>query len=72
VGERWQINIGHADYGALATSGKARLQYLAYLLAKEVIARNFPRPEIGSILEEMVGVLSALERARIPKATRQS
>jgi hypothetical protein len=70
VGERWQVNVGHADYAALAASSKARLQYLAYLLAKEVIARNFPRPEIGSILEEMVGVLAALERARIAGKAR--
>jgi hypothetical protein len=70
IGERWQINVGHADYNALAGSAKARLQYLAYLLAKEVIARNFPRPEVGSILEEMVGVLAALERARITKVSR--
>ena len=72
VGERWQINVGHPDYGALSGSGKGRLQYLAYLLAKEVIARNFPRPEVGSILEEMVGVLAALERARVTKPSRGS
>jgi hypothetical protein len=68
--ERWQVNVGHPDYNALAGSGKARLQYLAYLLAKEVIARNFPRPEVGAILEEMVGVLAALERARITKTAK--
>ncbi len=63
VDERWQINVGHPDYRALATEARPRLRYLANLLAKEIITRNFPRPEIGGILEEMVGVLSALERA---------
>ena len=62
---RWRVNVGHSDYRALSSDNRARLQYLAQLLCKEVVARNFPRPEVGQILEEMVGVLAALERAKL-------
>jgi hypothetical protein len=68
IGTSWQINVGHPDYRDLAADPKARLQYLAYLLAKEVVSRNFPRPEVGALLEQMVGVLAALERSRSTRA----
>ena len=55
--------MGHPDYKALADEPRRRLRYLANLLAKEIISRNFPRPEVGTILEEMVGLLTALERS---------
>lgn len=61
--ERWQINTGHADYRALSTEQRPRLRYLASLLAKEVVSRNFPQPGVGAILEELVGLLAALERS---------
>ena len=63
VEDGWQINVGHPDYKALADEPRRRLRYLANLLAKEIISRNFPRPEVGTILEEMVGLLTALERS---------
>jgi histidine kinase/DNA gyrase B/HSP90-like ATPase len=63
VDQRWQVNAGHADYRALANEPRRKLRYLANLLAKEIISRNFPRPEVGIILEEMVGLLAALERS---------
>jgi len=44
-------------------SKRPRLRYLASLLAKEVVSRNFPQPGVGAILEELVGLLAALERA---------
>lgn len=62
---RWRVNVGHSDYKAFSSDSRARVQYLAQLLSKEVVARNFPRPEIGQILEEMVGVLAALERTKL-------
>ncbi len=62
IENEWQVNVGHPDYRALADEPRRRLRYLANLLAKEIISRNFPRPEVGTILEEMVGLLTALER----------
>ena len=61
--ERWQINVGHPDYRALSSEARPRLRYLATLLSKEVVSRNFPQPGVGGILEELVGLLSALERS---------
>ncbi|MBI5481908.1 MAG: ATP-binding protein [Deltaproteobacteria bacterium] len=63
VDERWQINTGHPDYRAFATEPRPRLRYLAMLLSKEVVSRNFPQPGVGGILEELVGLLAALERS---------
>jgi len=53
----------HETAPRVADEPRRRLRYLANLLAKEIISRNFPRPEVGTILEEMVGLLSALERS---------
>jgi hypothetical protein len=63
IDEKWQINTGHADYRALAQQTKPRLRYLATLLSKEIVSRNFPQPGIGATLEELVGLLAALERS---------
>jgi len=72
VDGRWQVNVGHPDYRELATQQGSRLRYLAWLLGKEIVSRNFPQPGAGQTLEEMVGVLAALERSgawrRGPKA----
>ncbi len=63
IEERWQVNVGHPDYRALAGESRPRLRYLATLLSKEVVSRNFPQPGVGAILEELVGLLAALERS---------
>jgi hypothetical protein len=63
VDERWQVNTGHPDYRALTSEARPRLRYLATLLSKEVVSRNFPQPGIGATLEELVGLLAALERS---------
>lgn len=63
VEERWQINTGHPDYRALTPETRPRLRYLAMLLSKEIVSRNFPQPGIGATLEELVGLLAALERS---------
>jgi hypothetical protein len=63
VDQRWQINTGHPDYRALASEARPRLRYLAMLLSKEVVSRNFPQPGVGAVLEELVGLLAALERS---------
>lgn len=61
--DRWQINTGHPDYRALSPEARPRLRYLAMLLSKEVVTRNFPQPGVGAVLEELVGLLTALERS---------
>jgi hypothetical protein len=33
------------------------------VLAKEVVSRNFPQLGLGAILEELIGLLAALERS---------
>lgn len=63
VDERWQLNTGHPDYRAFANEPRPRLRYLAMLLSKEIVSRNFPQPGVGAILEELVGLLAALERS---------
>lgn len=63
IDERWQINTGHPDYRAFAHEARPRLRYLATLLSKEVVSRNFQQPGVGAILEELVGLLAALERS---------
>jgi hypothetical protein len=63
VGDTWQINVGHADYRALSAEQRPRLRYLSTLLSKEIVTRNFPQPGLGAILEELVGLLAALERS---------
>lgn len=60
---RWQVNTGHPDYRAFAHEARPRLRYLAMLLSKEVVTRNFPQPGVGATLEELVGLLAALERS---------
>lgn len=62
-GTEWQVNIGHPDYKDLSAEPRRRLRYLAHLLAKEVIAKNFPEPGVAKVLEELVGLLAALERS---------
>ena len=63
VEDRWQVNSGHPDYRALSTDPRPRLRYLATLLSKEVVSRNFPQPGVGTTLGELVGLLAALERS---------
>lgn len=63
VEARWQINTGHPDYRGLANEARPRLRYLAMLLSKEIVSRNFPQPGVGATLEELVGLLAALERS---------
>jgi hypothetical protein len=53
IEERWQVNTGHPDYRAFAHEARPRLRYLAMLLSKEVVSRNFPQPGVGATLEEL-------------------
>ena len=59
----WQINVGHPDYRALSAEARPWLRCLAMLLSNEVVSRTFPQPGLGAILEELIGLLAALERS---------
>jgi hypothetical protein len=57
----WQVNIGHADYRALATEPRARLRYLVALFAKDItIASTHAANE--PMLDQMIDVLAHAER----------
>lgn len=57
----WQVNIGHADYRALAGEPRARLRYMVALFAKDMtVATTHAANE--SILDQMIDVLAHAER----------
>jgi signal transduction histidine kinase len=57
----WQVNVGHADYRALATEPKARLRYMVALFAKDLtVATTHAANE--PMLDQMIDVLALAER----------
>jgi hypothetical protein len=57
----WQVNVGHADYRALAADARARLRYMVALFAKDVtVATTHPANE--PTLDQMIDVLAHAER----------
>ena len=64
----WQVNVGHADYRALATEPKARLRYMVALFAKDLtVATTHVANE--PMLDQMIDVLALAER-NLLRATR--
>jgi len=57
----WEFNEGHRDYVAVSATESRRLRYLVHLFAKEIVLRNYGRPEHGSLLENMVEVLTHVD-----------
>ncbi|MGE0868406.1 MAG: ATP-binding protein [Kofleriaceae bacterium] len=57
----WEVNIGHLDYGALATDARARLRYLVALFAKD-LTLSVSHPAHEAVLDQMLDVLSLSER----------
>ncbi|MGE0551709.1 MAG: hypothetical protein AB7O24_16385 [Kofleriaceae bacterium] len=57
----WEVNIGHLDYGALATDSRARLRYLVALFAKD-LTLSVSHPAHEAVLDQMLDVLSLSER----------
>ena len=66
---RWEFNTGHRDHELAARDEARRLRYLAALLVKEVVLRNFGKPGDGPVLERMVELLTHLDDARRPDRT---
>jgi hypothetical protein len=66
VETRWEFNTGHRDYELAGGDEARRLRYLAALLAKEVVLRNFGKPGDGPVLERLVELLTHLDDARRP------
>jgi hypothetical protein len=61
IASGWYVNIGHADYRALAGEPRARLRYLVALLAKDLtVATTHPASE--PVLDQMIDVLTHAER----------
>ncbi len=57
----WRVNIGHADYRALAAEPRARLRYMVALFAKDVtVATTHAANE--PMLDQMIDVLAHAER----------
>jgi hypothetical protein len=61
---RWQYNTSHPDYLAVRADRRRRIRYLAHLFAKEVVLRNYGRPEHAAVLERMVEVLTYIAERR--------
>lgn len=56
----WQVNRAHPDFQTAAASDRLQLRYLATLLAKELVVRTFPQPQIARPLEQLVRLVSIL------------
>jgi len=67
---RWEYNSGHPDYLATVGDDQRKLRYIATLLAKELVQRRCQRPGADAVLEQMVEVLSWVER-KLPGAPRR-
>jgi len=57
---RWQVNRAHPDFQTASASERLQLRYLATLLAKELVVRTFPQPQIARPLEQLVRLVSIL------------
>ncbi len=57
---RWQVNRAHPDFQAAAAGERLQLRYLATLLAKELVVRTFPQPQIARPLEQLVRLVTIL------------
>jgi hypothetical protein len=67
---RWQFNTAHPDFRRVQDDARLRLRYLVHLFAKEVVLRNFGRPQDAPLLERMVEVLTHVGEGKVaPRAT---
>ncbi len=57
----WQVNVGHADYRALAPEPRARLRYLVALFAKDLTVTSTHQGN-EPVLEQMIDILAHAER----------
>jgi hypothetical protein len=62
VDERWEYNSGHPDYLATVDDPRRKLRYVATLLGKEIVLRRYRTDAAGAMLEQMVEVLSWIDK----------
>jgi len=60
---RWQVNIGHGEYRAIADRPALKLRYLAMLFAKEIVLRSSQDPRLEKPLEQFVEVAAYADRS---------
>lgn len=60
--ERWEVNVAHRDYRAVADRPAWKLRYLAVLFAKEIVLRSSGDPRLAAPLEQLVEVFSFADR----------
>lgn len=56
VDGKWQVNIGHKEFRAIAGRPALKLRYLALLFSKEVVLRSNQDPRLDRPLEQLVEV----------------
>ncbi len=59
---RWQVNVGHREYRAIADQAALKLRYLSMLFAKEVVLRSSQDPRLEHPLEQLVEVAAYADR----------
>jgi len=59
---RWQVNVGHREYRAIADQPGLKLRYLSLLFAKEVVLRSSQDPRLEHPLEQLVEVAAYADR----------
>lgn len=62
TGQFWEYNSAHPDYLGAISDPKRKFRYMAALLAKELVLKRSMRPEISPSLEQMLEVVSWVER----------
>lgn len=60
---RWQVNVGHAEYRAIADRAGLKLRYLAMLFAKEIVLLSSRDPRLEKPLEQLVEVAAYADRS---------
>ncbi len=74
--DRWQVNVGHPEYRAVADKPALKLRLLAMLFAKEIVLRSSQDPRLERPLEQLVEVAAyadlnlAARRARGARAKK--
>lgn len=69
--DRWEVNVAHRDYRAVADRPAWKLRYLAALFAKEIVLRSSGDPRLAAPLEQLVEVFSFADRRLGWKGTRK-
>ena len=69
---RWQVNVGHPEYRAVADKPALKLRLLAMLFAKEIVLRSTQDPRLDRPLEQLVEVAAYADRNLADRRGRRS